>query len=252
VAKQRLLRKRGSLSQERVDRLTRLGFEWSGASRRTTAQKCQWEESLAALAEFRRTHGHSDVPVAYSENRSLAVWAQRQRNEYRKRRLDPERVRRLEALEFPWHSRTTRAQERNQAWERMFAMLAAFAGAHGHLDVPAVGANRPLAEWMNEQRRRKQVGALSDARRRRLESIGMCWSLRDRRWDLQFARLLEYRRKHGNCRVPTSPVTELSRWVSAQRTAMKSGRLDPDRFARLDGIGFVWTASKARRLELSR
>jgi len=69
----------------------------------------------------------------------------------------------------------------------------------------------------------------------------MCWSLREKKWDLQFATLLEYRGRHGHCRVPTSPGTALSRWVSAQRTAMKAGRLDPERFSRLDAIGFVWS-----------
>jgi hypothetical protein len=238
VVKQRLLRKRGLLSPQRVDRLSRLGFEWSGESRRAGARGRLWEESLAALVEFRRTHGHSDVPADWREDRALALWAQRQRNEHRKGRLDPERARRLDALKFPWNARSTRTQERIDAWERQFAELGAFAGKRGHVDVPAGGA---LARWVNDQRRAKQVGALSAERVRRLESIGMCWSLREKKWNLQFAKLHEYRRRHGHCNVPTAPGTALSRWVSAQRTALKAGRLDPERRSRLDAIGFVWS-----------
>jgi len=245
VVKQRLLRKRGLLSPQRVERLTRLGFEWSGETRRAGARGRLWEDSLAALTEFQRAHGHSDVPADWRDDRALALWAQRQRNEHRKGRLDPDRVHRLDALQFRWSPRKTRAQERIDAWERSFAALAAFAERNGHVDVPAQGAKRSLARWVNDQRRSRQVGALSAERARRLEALGICWSVREKKWDLQFARLSEYRRRHGHCKVPTSPGSALSRWVSAQRTAMKAGRLEPERFARLDAIEFVWSASLA-------
>ncbi len=247
VVKQRLLRKRGLLSPQRIDRLTRLGFEWSGEARRAGARRRLWEESLAALAEFRRVHGHTDIPADWREDRPLALWAQRQRNEYKKGRLSAERADRLDALQFRWSPKRTRAQARIDAWERSFAQLAATAKKQGHVDVPA---GTSLGRWVNDQRRAKQVGALSAERVRRLEALGMCWSLREKKWTLQFTRLLEYRRRHGHCIVPTSPAGALSRWVSAQRSAMKAGRLDPERFARLDAIGFAWSA--ASELVLSR
>jgi hypothetical protein len=252
VVRQRLLRKRGILSRDRVDRLTRLGFEWSGRTRRTALRNQRWMESLAALAEFRRRHGHADVPLGVPEHRSLAVWAQRQRNERRKGRLDPDRVRRLDALRFPWSPGTLSAQDRIDAWERMAAMLAAYSRRHGHIDVPREGASRELSAWLDDQRRRKQIGALAADRVRRLEGLGMWWSLREKRWESQFARLVEYRREHGDCDVPTSPGSDLSRWVSAQRTARRTGRLDRARRARLDDLGFSWRAPARHALAVGR
>jgi hypothetical protein len=47
---------------------------------------------------------------------------------------------------------------------------------------------------------------------------------------------------HGHCRISTlsEDCRLLGNWVHTQRTLHKQGRLDEERIARLDAIGFTW------------
>ena len=65
---------------------------------------------------------------------------------------------------------------------------------------------------------------------------------REARWDAMFTALVKYRRWHGDCRVPPgwSVNPELAKWVRLQRKAQRIQRLRPDRFRRLQRLGFVW------------
>ncbi len=57
------------------------------------------------------------------------------------------------------------------------------------------------------------------------------------------AALLDYKKKYGHCRVPTTWPGDpaLGAWVSYMRWARKHNRLSKDRIAELDRIGFVWS-----------
>ncbi len=95
VATQRQARLHGHLSQVRIDRLDALGFLWD-------QKEVVLEEMLADLAAFKQAHGHCNVPVPWAKNPALGLWVQFQRQEYKKERLDPQRIQRLEALGFGW------------------------------------------------------------------------------------------------------------------------------------------------------
>jgi ATP-dependent helicase/DNAse subunit B len=70
---------------------------------------------------------------------------------------------------------------------------------------------------------------------------------RDTQWNMQYEKLVEYKRKKGNCLVPRSYEQDktLGVWVSVQRTFQKSNRIRQDRKIILDEIGFVWKANRA-------
>ena len=61
---------------------------------------------------------------------------------------------------------------------------------------------------MTDQRRQYkawkqgQASQLTRERREKLESIGFAWQVRNRpEWEARFSELLEYRKKHGDCKV---------------------------------------------------
>ncbi len=93
VRTQRTLRRYGRLEQTRITRLDAIGFTWDDRRER-------WETMFAVLQEYRRTTGHCDVPLAWSENRRLANWVMTQRAAYKAGRLDGERIERLQAIGF--------------------------------------------------------------------------------------------------------------------------------------------------------
>jgi len=64
-------------------------------------------------------------------------------------------------------------------------------------------------------------------------------STREAKWSEQYLKLKAYHAGNGHCNVLRSYKADpaLGRWVDKQRTALKNGKLNPDRIARLDAIG---------------
>jgi hypothetical protein len=60
----------------RIQELERLGFEWDN-------QCAIWEIRLTMLADYRKIHGHCNVPAGYSKNTKLANWVAYQRRQYK-------------------------------------------------------------------------------------------------------------------------------------------------------------------------
>jgi hypothetical protein len=70
---------------------------------------------------------------------------------------------------------------------------------------------------------------------------------RDKKWNLQYEKLEEFKRSNGHCLVPQSYEHDkslLGMWVHRQRSFHNSKKLRPDRKRILDEIGFVWKADK--------
>jgi len=245
AVRQRVLRRRGRLSADRFERLDALGFAWSGEDCEQSRLDRAWERWFASLSSFVRTHGHTRVPQQDRAKGRLAAWVFRQRNERRRGTLSDDRIRRLDGLDFEWNPRRDAGVGREERWEKHFAELSGYRARHGSVVVPDARPHRRLHQWLNGQRRRRRSGRLSAPHARRLEALGVVWSPREDRWERRFAELLQYRKAHGHCDVPTTGAagSALARWVSAQRTAHKDGTLSGPRKSRLEAAGFHWQAS---------
>lgn len=70
-------------------------------------------------------------------------------------------------------------------------------------------------------------------------------------WNVRYEELLKYVETHGDCLVPSRTtgdqehLTELSRWVTYQRSCKKAGThsLTPKRIELLEATGFVWVVN---------
>jgi hypothetical protein len=228
-------RKQGSLDAERIERLDAIGFSWAVRTRRFVAR--DWDAMVAQLEAFQRDHGHSNVPHAWPRNRELAAWLHGVRCNKRSGRLGADRVRQLDALGVVWEPQQTR-------WENMFAALAEYRRRHGDCNVPCGWPENPaLAKWVKGVRASQKRGDLDPERFRRLDAIGFGWERGgDWRWEEMYAELAEYQHLHGHCRISTlsEDRRSLGNWVHTQRTLRKQGRLEQERTARLDAIGFTW------------
>jgi len=108
VVKTRILRKLGRLSKEKLRRLDEIGFVWNPTSKREAEQDVVWSKWLAKLEAFHARHGHWRVPTDKPSLHSLRVWMDNQRISYSRGWLSAERIRRLDALQFPWVSERSR------------------------------------------------------------------------------------------------------------------------------------------------
>jgi uncharacterized protein YutD len=68
--------KTSRMTLSRIQKLESLGFEWDI---RGTA----WEERFSELNDYRKTHGHCNIPYNYSKNIQLGKWVSKQRHQYR-------------------------------------------------------------------------------------------------------------------------------------------------------------------------
>jgi hypothetical protein len=101
--------KQSPMSPFRIQELECLGLEWD-------SQDAVWVERLSELADYRRIHGHCNVPHGYSENTKLALWVSKQRQRYKLHlkgetsSMTPFRIQALESLGFEWKKSTIRGK----------------------------------------------------------------------------------------------------------------------------------------------
>eukprot|EP00956_Cyclotella_meneghiniana_P042132 scaffold248375_cov71-Cyclotella_meneghiniana.AAC.5 len=88
-----------ALNPERIRLLEEIGIVW-GNKRVTTS----WDARFEDLLEFKRRHGHANVPWQWKENISLAQWVNSQRKKYKdlndgkRNNLSSEQIERLDSI----------------------------------------------------------------------------------------------------------------------------------------------------------
>ena len=192
--------------------------------------------SFSALTEFKRVHGHCNVPKRWSKNPKLGYWVVAQRQEMKKGLLSEERIQLLNEIGFEWDLQ-------DPIWEEMFLALAEFIKIHGHCNVPGDWPENPqLSNWVSAQRRLWKEGQLNQNHIRRLNKMGFEWDLQDAIWSEMFLALVDFKKVAGDFRVPSywPEKPQLRKWVSTQRELWKKGVLSRDRVRRLEKIGLPW------------
>ncbi|RKZ83353.1 MAG: hypothetical protein DRR19_19260 [Candidatus Parabeggiatoa sp. nov. 1] len=229
----RKAKKRGKLSQERIDKLNKICFVWD-----LLAQA--WEDNFTALIEFKKIYGHCNVPNRWDKNPKLGIWVQRQRQNNKKGEISKERIERLNKLEFVWEPLDT-------TWDEMFIALIKYKDENGHCNVQQRDLNnKQLGKWVHTQRKTKKDGKLSQERIEKLEKLGFYWNILETDWNEMYQKVIEYKNLYGNCNVPYrwSKVPKLGIWVTGQRNTRKIGKLSKERIEKLNRIGFIWNPSE--------
>ena len=87
---------------EREKRLDEIGFVWRIVERNA------WDCMLDRLLEFKKNHGHCNVPQKGGENKRLGKWVNTQRTHFKRGNLIPERIRQLDEAGFIWNTKENR------------------------------------------------------------------------------------------------------------------------------------------------
>ncbi len=93
VSTQRIFKKRGKLSADKIQRLNEIGFVWDVA-------EAQWDTRFNDLLAYRAAH--DTVNVQQSEETGLGAWVNTQRAAKKTGGISEERIRRLEEIGFEW------------------------------------------------------------------------------------------------------------------------------------------------------
>jgi hypothetical protein len=235
------------MTAERISRLDKLDFRWF-KRRNVTPNKSQrmgderWREMYEKLKAYNENYGHCKVPTEANakdpDQSVLGSWVTTQRQI--RDRMPQSRKDLLDELGFLWVA---------DNWDTMYEQLVKFKQEHGHTDVP--GNKSSLDQWCRKQRAKMRQNKLPLERRDRMEEIGFNIELKcekdERTWNAKLQRLKEYKRKHGDCLVPSGNASnrvedlELSYWVGNQRVNYKRGTIPNHRIQKLKEVGFVWS-----------
>ena len=128
------------MTQERVDRLNELNFQWD-------YQEAVWHEKYKELCQYRQEYGHCIVPKS---NPSLGRWVGQQREQYKKFReaktasISPERIEMLEKIDFVWNAQ-------DALWRQRVDELDEFVKVNGFGSAPPIKTHRSLGRWLQRQ-----------------------------------------------------------------------------------------------------
>jgi len=158
----------------------------------------KWNENFEKLVEFKKRHGHVNVPHAVGK---LGTWVNSQRNQYKeylnllgggkpkqfstrpngkpifRTVLSPDRIHKLNSIGFRWQIRACHVP-----WEKRYKELAAYKEQFGTTDVP-IGFHdtKGLARWLKNQRihyAKKKQGKptrLSDEQVEKMNKLNFTW-----------------------------------------------------------------------------
>lgn len=233
------------------------------------------------------------VPKRYTKNKSLGMWVNTQRTQYRfycsnnnttnneehnintntsrgikNSAVITERIELLNAIGFEWDASSKCANQKDDAkWMAKYNGLIAYKEKVRDCMVPR--AHPELGRWVDNQRSRyklKKQGKPAKITAERIDllnKIGFEWDASMKsanqkdevRWMKRYAELLEYKKQHGDCLVPTKfpENPQLSSWVSKQRThysALKRGKpasISEERIQKLEVIGFMFPSVTMRK-----
>ena len=306
--RQKEFHRRGWLREERLKLLRSIGFEehlieiaWrkkrvacdsqllNEGKPLTKEQQERWKTKFEQLKEYVSEYGNAHVPFYCPENQSLARWVSNQRHRYNRGVLRKDRRDLLESIGFVWDVVSSKAannqdgtttpsvhsQQISEHWKTKFSELQEYVQKHGNVLVPYNWVeNRPLGQWVAQQRNLYDRSKLAKNRRELLDSIGFVWNERDTfhstsendenkmealdgsftcdqasadperdqsEWTTMFELLVEYLEEHGDTCVPRD--WSLGQWVQRQCLFHKLGMLDQHQFKMLESIGFDWNGS---------
>lgn len=143
-----------------------------------------------------------------------------------------------------------------EKWNDHLNELLQFKEKYGHCLVPhTFPENQNLARWVKRQRRQYKLmkegnesSTMTQERANILNKEGFIWDSHEIVWRERYNQLLEYKKKHGHCRVPSycKENPQLASWVKCQRRQYKlfwegkRSSMSVERTQLLENIGFTW------------
>ena len=239
IENQRTMKKKKLLLADRERQLIEIGFSYSNIKINN------WNERFKQLKAFQKKHGHSFVPLNYKENKALGIWVASQRWLESKSQLEEWKKRKLNQLNFIWHSGTQKQVKLHYdaQWNLTFERLKIYQQVYGTCQV-SLKINPQLQRWTKWQRGLFYAGKLSPERMARLNEIRFPWNIQESYWMKMYEALSEFRNQYGHTQVPHqwAPNLQLAAWVYRMK-ATKS-ELSAQKVELLNLIGFDWHVNR--------
>jgi hypothetical protein len=229
---QRMAKKKGSLSEERVKELEAIsGWEWETDT---------WDEQLQHwVTVYSRIQKEPSTMSKDLEEKRAGQWQGNQRTAKKNETMSEERITKLEAIPgWEWDADTW--DEQLQHWITVYTRIQR---------VPSQSSRDPedkrAGHWQSYQRKVYSKGIMSEERITKLEAIPG-WEWETDTWDEQLQHWITVYTMIQRVPSQKSKEKEEARagsWQSHQRTAKKNETMSEERITKLEAIpGWEWDA----------
>lgn len=229
---------------ELLEELVPYGFRWANSSDMIDT----WEAKYNLLVEYQKINNH--VNLSYYETYkdvNLGYWLSKQRKDYYKGTLSPERIKKLKDLGFLFENRKCRT------WEENYAIYIDYCNKFGCASISRnkIYKNLNIYKWVHNQKKAYQKGILDPVHKEKLDSIDFNFEIiKHRTWDDNYHLLIDYKKENLHISPSYKEIYKdiaLGLWVFRQRSAYHKGTLSPDRIDKLEAIGFLWESPNKRK-----
>mmetsp|Transcript_27313 Transcript_27313/g.41521 ORF Transcript_27313/g.41521 Transcript_27313/m.41521 type:complete len:648 (+) Transcript_27313:187-2130(+) len=223
-----------------------------------------WKAKLRELADFRKKHGHCNVPLKYKANLSLGKWVSKQRKDCQSyndivsfymdcKNANPklkERIDQMNEMGFWWNQRMhkERIDQLNLiefCWDPTAILPTPDLTSQNTDEKNKSIAREPSAELQSPE-----YSPPRKKRRKGNEKMTEYKGNLEKKWVIKFQELVDFKAANGHCNVPLKYKvnTPLGRWVGKQREDFRGTGLSKpmpvNRIARLNEIGFCWNTKR--------
>lgn len=158
-----------TLSEERIDKLEKVGMIWDNLN------EYNWQENYEEAKKYYEDNGHLLIPDKYEVNgKKLGFWIQRMRKAYngdRKLKITNEQISLLNDIGMVW-------DVYEYQWEDTFVLLEELYNKLGSINVPVsfIFKDVNIGIWINNQRQEYRNKRLSQERIKKLEGLDIDWT----------------------------------------------------------------------------
>ena len=170
VNRQRNLYNMGALSEDRLKKLTDIGFNIHQGKKKAAAPFDPWHTRMLELKAFKEANGHTDVPRSYALNHALALWTRNQRLAKINGTLSEEQIKALEDVGFNFTAKSSRPL--TTVWDKKLAELAKYK-AQNKSFKGIVAAKPDIGSWLKRQKQICKEKGLEKSRFDRLKELGV-------------------------------------------------------------------------------
>lgn len=191
-ANQRVLRKKGVLGVDRVQKLDSIDFVWS-------QDEEKWEQNYKLLSLFKEKHGRFPKRSDAAHDETVSVlynWMLNQKQKFKNNDMPDLHVKKFNDLGFE-----LRIVPMAEVWENNYNTLKTFRDENGRFpvvtDVRKNLIKSNVYKWMNLQREKYRKGTLNAEKISKLNEIGFVWNKAETVKNEKLELLKEFMEKYG-------------------------------------------------------
>ncbi len=229
---QRIMYRSGKLSEDRIEKLNSISFQWDRYEER-------WQEQFNQLCAWKNKYGRfpTTSDKCSEEIKILYDWMIRQRFAYNQGKLSEEYAQQLKNIGFSFE-----IAKLDKSWDQKYQQLCDFVRKNKRFPTLTDKQNNSeiaaVYKWMSYQKACYKSGTLDPEKQKRLDDIGFIWDKDEVVWLDSYQRLKEFVEENRRTPKPTEKYkgATVGQWYYKQKRLYRDNKLPLSRQNKLAQI----------------